>query len=82
MSVWNNVLSRSQRQHKNSDSIFIACFWSFTISSFFYGFLSLCIRAQSVALVLHDKACILCTFLCAPGFAVLHMDYVISDLEP
>ena len=45
-------------------------------------FLSLCIRAQSVALVLHDNSRILCTFLCAPGFAVLHMDYVISDLEP
>ena len=65
-----------------SDSIFIACFWSFTISSFFYGFLNLCIRAQSVSLVLHDKTCILCTFLCAPGFVAVHMDYVTSDLEP
>ena len=49
---------------------------------FSVGFLSLAIRAQSVALVLYDKTYILCTFLRALGFPVLHMDYVISDLEP
>ena len=35
MSVWNNVLSSSQRQHIYSDSIFIACFWSFNDFSLF-----------------------------------------------